>query len=127
MVAALGGPADLVEHPGRYLPSAPVVKPVFPASSGTVSAIDTRAIGLALIELGGGRRRAADKIDHRVGFSEFVGVGKKVGPEQPICLIHAADGSAWARVAASVREAVRVVMGGHVLVPGAIHQRITVD
>jgi thymidine phosphorylase len=127
MVAALGGPADLMEHPGRYLPSAPVVKPVFPAASGTVSAIDTRAIGLALIELGGGRQRAADKIDHRVGFSEFVGVGRKVDPAQPICLIHAADGNAWARAAANVRDAVRVIAREDVMVPGAIHQRIALD
>ncbi|HEY3147236.1 MAG TPA: thymidine phosphorylase [Dongiaceae bacterium] len=127
MVTALGGPADLLEHPGKYLTSAPVVKACTPASSGRIAAIDTRAIGLALIELGGGRLHAADKIDHRVGFSELAGVGRDVGPDQPICLIHAADGTAWARAAATVREAVRVVTGERVKVPGAIHQRIALD
>ncbi len=71
MVAALGGPSDLLERPGVYLAPAPVVKPCAPTKSGRIAAIDTRAVGVALIELGGGRLRAQDKIDHRVGFQRF--------------------------------------------------------
>jgi thymidine phosphorylase len=127
MVAALGGPADLLERPGKYLASAPVVNMCAPRAAGRIAAIDTRAIGVALIELGGGRLNAQDKIDHRVGFSEFVGVGEEVGPDQPICMIHAADKTSWSRAAAAVRDAVRVVTGERVMVPGAIHQRIALD
>ena len=127
MVAALGGPADLLEHPGRYLASAPVVKPCLPETTGRIAEIDTRAVGVALIELGGGRQSAQDKIDHRVGFSEFTGIGKEVGPDRPICLIHAVDGNSWARAAEAVRAAVRVSTGERVMVPGAIHQRIALD
>jgi thymidine phosphorylase len=127
MVAALGGPADLVEHPGKYLTSAPVTKACTPVTAGKIAAIDTRAIGVALIELGGGRLRAQDKIDHRVGYSEFRGVGKEVGPDQPICLIHAVDGASWERAAADVRQAVQIVTGERILIPGAIHERIAVD
>jgi thymidine phosphorylase len=127
MVAALGGPADLLEHPGKYLASAPVVNMCAPRAAGRIAAIDTRAIGVALIELGGGRLNAQDKIDHRVGFSEFVGVGEEVGPDRPICMIHAADRTSWARAAAAVRNAVRVGTGERVMVPGAIHQRIALD
>ena len=127
MVAALGGPADLVEHPGKYLTSAPITKACMPAAAGRIAAIDTRAIGVALIELGGGRLRAQDKIDHRVGFSEFKGVGKEVGPDQPICLIHAVDGASWERAAAAVRQAVQISTGERVVIPAAICQRITVD
>lgn len=127
MVAALGGPADLVEHPGKYLTSAPITKACMPAAAGRIAAIDTRAIGVALIELGGGRLRAQDKIDHRVGFSEFKGVGKEVGPDQPICLIHAVDGASWEGAAAAVRQAVQISTGERVVIPAAICQRITVD
>jgi thymidine phosphorylase len=126
MVAALGGPADLLEHPDRHLKAAPVAKPCSPHRAGRIVAIDTRAIGLALIELGGGRRHAKDKIDHRVGYSEFLGVGEEVGPDQPICTIHATDEAAWERAAAAVRDAVRVT-DGPVSVPPAIHERIAVD
>jgi thymidine phosphorylase len=126
MVAALGGPADLVEHPGKYLMPAPVTKACMPVTPGKIAAIDTRAVGVALIELGGGRLRAQDKIDHRVGFSEFVGVGKEVGPDQPICVIHAADSGSWNRAAEAVRAAISLA-DGRIVIPAAIHERIAVD
>ncbi len=100
MVAALGGPRDLMDHPATYLKPAPVVKPCFAARSGTITLIDARAIGVAVVSLGGGRRRAEDKIDHRVGFSEVLGLGEEVGPDRPLALVHAAsDGAAEAAMA----------------------------
>jgi thymidine phosphorylase len=126
MVAALGGPADLVEHPGKYLTPAPVIKACTSTSEGRIAEIDTRAIGVALIELGGGRLRAQDRIDHRVGFSEFLGVGKEVRQGSPVCVIHAADETGWQRAAATVRTAVQVTMD-RVVIPAAINGRIAVD
>ena len=75
MVAALGGPTDFCERAAHYLPTAPVQQPVLARQAGWVCAMATRDIGLAVIELGGGRRRASDRIDHRVGFSDFVSLG----------------------------------------------------
>ncbi len=126
MVAALGGPADLLERPGAVLQAAPVVKPCAPARSGRVSAIDTRAVGVALIELGGGRSRPEDKIDHRVGFSEFAGVNDEVDAHRPICTIHAADEASWSRAAAAIRAAVQLAER-NVAVPSPIYERIAVD
>jgi thymidine phosphorylase len=126
MVAALGGPADLVDRPDRYLVSAPVVKACVPVKAGRICTVDARALGVALIELGGGRKRAQDKIDHRVGFSGFRGLGEEVGPQQPICFVHAVDGASWSRAAAAVQEAVQVTQDP-VVVPSPIHQRIAVD
>ena len=108
MVVALGGPADFLEHADRHLAKAPVVKPCLPERAGHVIAMDTRAIGVALIDLGGGRRTTQDKIDHRVGFSEFRAVGDKVGSDRPLCLIHAADENSWNRAAPAIRAAVKV-------------------
>ncbi|WP_395016849.1 thymidine phosphorylase [Dongia sp.] len=100
MVAALGGPRDLMDHPATYLKAAPVVKPCFATGSGTIAKIDARAIGVAVVSLGGGRRRAEDKIDHRVGFSAVLGIGEAVGPDRPLALVHAAsDGAADAAMA----------------------------
>jgi len=126
MIVALGGPADLMDRPGAHLASAPVVKPCTPLTAGRIVSIDTRAVGVALIELGGGRLRPQDKIDHRVGFSDFRGLGEEVGPQQPICLVHAVDGASWSRAADAVRAAVRVA-GDVVQVPSPVHQRIAVD
>jgi thymidine phosphorylase len=89
MVAALGGPRDLIERPGRTLPAAPHVMAVAPARAGVVAAIDVRAVGLAIVVLGGGRTRADAPIDPAVGLTEVAGLGDTVGAYHPLCLVHA--------------------------------------
>ena len=51
---------------------------------GTVSAIDTEKLGMAIIELGGGRRALTDQIDHSVGLEMLVYLGEKVDRGQPL-------------------------------------------
>ena len=94
MVAALGGPSDFVERPEQYLVAAPVSCPVPAPRDGWISQVATREVGLLVIELGGGRRQAADTIDHRVGFSEVLGVGVQVRAGDPLAIVHAADDAA---------------------------------
>ena len=105
MVAALGGPRNLMDHPATYLKPAPVMKPCFATSSGTVAEIDARAIGVAVVSLGGGRRRAEDKIDHRVGFTEVLGLGEQARPDRPLALVHAASETAAEAAVAELRAA----------------------
>ncbi len=88
MVAGLGGPSDFVEAPGRHLAQAPVLVEARAARSGFVTAIDVRALGLAVVGLGGGRRRAGDEIDPSVGLSEIAPIGAAVA-RQPLARIHA--------------------------------------
>jgi thymidine phosphorylase len=107
MVAGLGGPRDIFTD-RTALPRAPVVRPVAHARAGVVTAMDTRAIGLAVIGLGGGRTRADKAIDPRVGFSEFAGIGEAVDMSRPMCLVHAADRESADRAAEAVRAAVTV-------------------
>lgn len=94
MVAALGGPADFVERARHYLPAAPVQIKVIAPRSGWIGAMATRDIGLLIIELGGGRRRASDTVDPRVGFTQFVQVGQRVGAGDLLAVVHAADANA---------------------------------
>ncbi len=89
MVAALGGPSDFVEHYDKYLVKAPVVRPVH--ASGIVTSIDTRAIGNAIIELGGGRRIVGEKLDLAVGFEHIAAIDTKVDEATPLAVIHAAS------------------------------------
>lgn len=89
MAAALGGPADLMERPEEYLPAAPVVMDVKLPGEGVVTAIDARAIGFAVIGLGGGRRKATDKIDHSVGFTGLAPKGAAIAAGEPIGQVHA--------------------------------------
>lgn len=89
MAAALGGPSDLLERLEQHLAAAPVVRPVRAARPGVVAAIDTRALGLAVVELGGGRIRPGDPIDPAVGLERIAPIGTVVAEGDPICLVHA--------------------------------------
>lgn len=105
MVAALGGPADLVQAPARHLPPAPVVRPAPPARPGVIAAIDVRQVGLAVVGLGGGRRHVADRIDHRVGLTAVLGLGEATGPDRPLALVHAPDAESAEAAARTVAAA----------------------
>jgi thymidine phosphorylase len=88
MTAALGGPADIVENYDRYLPRAPVTRPVH--AEGIVSAVDTFAVGNAIIELGGGRRMVGEKLDLSVGFTDVAAIGARLDADRLLAIIHAA-------------------------------------
>jgi len=122
MVAAQGGPVDFVEHWARYLPVAPVQRDVLPDSAGDVGRIDTRAVGLAVVALGGGRRREGDVIDPRVGFTGLATMGDPVGPSHPLGRVHAADEAGADAAAATLRAAYRIGPGGKR--GNLVHERI---
>jgi len=89
MVAKLGGPTDFVENYQSYLPSANIVRPIFSTHSGIITRIDTRQVGMSVVELGGGRRRADDKIDYSVGLSQVGILGQVADSQTPIAMVHA--------------------------------------
>lgn len=101
MVSGLGGPSDLLEHPARYLARAPVVIEVRAERAGFVAAVDVRALGLAVVALGGGRRRAGDAIDPAVGLSGLAPLGADVSGT-PLALVHARDEASAAAAMAAV-------------------------
>jgi thymidine phosphorylase len=102
MVAALGGPSDFAERPAHYLPMAPIQLPVAAPRSGFVTSMATRNVGLAVVELGGGRRKATDTIDARVGFTQFAQLGQAVQVGEPLAVVHAADMAAAEHVQQSL-------------------------
>ncbi|MCF3972066.1 thymidine phosphorylase [Paracoccus salsus] len=112
MVAAQGGPRDLLERPEAHLAVAPVIRPV-PAPAGpgrgagraAVAGIDVTALGHVVVALGGGRVRAGDRIDHRVGLDRIARLGEEVGPDAPLAMVHAADEPAAATAIAAVQAA----------------------
>ena len=123
MVAALGGPADIMEQAAKHLPAAPAVQGLAPDRLGIVTAVDARELGLAIIDLGGGRRRVEDSIDYSVGLSDVAAIGESVGPERPLCIIHAASDADAERAGSAIRAAVTI---GDVAPPPApnVRQRV---
>jgi thymidine phosphorylase len=105
MTALLGGPKDFMERPEQYMKPAKIIRPVYAEDEGAVSKIETRQLGLAVIELGGGRLRADDKIDHAVGLSNLLGKNFRADMNTPLCMIHAQDETSFDRAAHIVKAA----------------------
>lgn len=108
MVRSQGGPADLLDRPGRHRATAPVTLPVPAATSGYVAAIDVRALGEAVIDLGGGRRRPDDSVDPAVGLDAVAGIGRRVAQGEPLAHIHARSYDGAARILPSLQRAFRL-------------------
>jgi thymidine phosphorylase (EC 2.4.2.4) len=90
LVEAQGGDVRYVEDPER-LPKARLVKPVPAPRSGYLAGLDAAETGRAVLELGGGRRRKEDPIDHSVGVIVHYKVGELVQKETPLFTIYAND------------------------------------
>ncbi len=124
MVTALGGPADFIERSDDYLPKAPVQRPVAALADGRLTTCDTRAVGLAVVELGGGRRRVEDTIDYAVGFSDLLPLGSAVQSGDPLAVVHAAGEEAAEAASRHLQDAFTIGQteetGGPV-----VQQRIT--
>ncbi|WP_306519542.1 thymidine phosphorylase [Rheinheimera sp.] len=91
MVAAMGGPADLMEKPQQYLAAAPVVQDILAPQDGFLASSDTVAVGMAVVRLGGGRAHPSQVIDPAVGFSDVLALGAKVGKGEVLARVHAAS------------------------------------
>jgi len=121
MVAALGGPADLMLNPDRHLDKAEVVAPVFSLTSGFVQRMDCWVIGMALVAMGAGRTNPEDKIDYAVGISQTAHLGDEVSEEVPLCMLHARSHKQWEQAAAAIREAFAV--GAQPLTPSPVFRQ----
>ncbi|ATG15096.1 thymidine phosphorylase [Providencia alcalifaciens] len=105
MVAAQKGPKDFVENYNKYLPTAVLSKAVYAPQAGIITQMDTRALGMSVVTLGGGRRKATDPIDYSVGLSEIAALGSKVDTQTPLAIIHANSEKSWEDAAKEVRAA----------------------
>ena len=108
MVSGLGGPKDFVENYEQYLEKTEIIKPVFAEQSGTVYAMDTRAIGMAVVSMGGGRSVPTDTIDYAVGFDDFIRLGEFASSEKPLAVIHARNEAQWQEASQALRAAIKV-------------------
>ncbi len=106
MVAGLGGPRDVFAD--AQLPIAPVQHDLPAWRDGFVAATDTRAIGLAIVALGGGRQHADDRVDPRVGVTAVLPLGTAVRAGDALLRIHAASEAGAAVAAPALRAAITI-------------------
>lgn len=124
MVAAQNGPTDFIDNLDRYLPAPMLSKAVYADRSGIVSAMDTRALGMAVVSMGGGRRRASDSIDYSVGLSDMAQLGEQIDAQRPLAIIHASSEASWQEAALALKSAIAVSDRAPQSTP-VIYRRIT--
>ncbi|MBA84011.1 MAG: thymidine phosphorylase [Rhodobacteraceae bacterium] len=123
MVAAQGGPVQFVENWQRFLPEAPVIREIPAPETGYVSAWDGQALGLAVVDLGGGRHVETDVVDPAVGLSDVAPIGSFLHRGQPLARVHAAREAAADQAVRQVLLAVEI-SGQVPVAPQLIYERI---
>jgi pyrimidine-nucleoside phosphorylase len=102
MLAAQGGSLR------NGLPIAPVQLPVAAATDGHVESIDALAVGLAALELGAGRARKEDKVDHAAGLVIEAAVGAGIRKGEALAVVHARSEELARKVMPRLQKAWRV-------------------
>jgi len=124
MITAMGGPADLLTNAENILPKANIIKTIVAPKTGFIGTMDTRAIGMALVQMGGGRVDHNQTLDYSVGFSEIKPKGTKVAEGDVIAVVHAKD---EAQATLAIKQYLTAVefSATEVNVEPVIHQLIT--
>ena len=106
LVEAQGGNPAIADDPGG-LPQATEVELFEATGDGTITAVDPRPLGRAVVEMGGGRRELGDVIDHSVGFVVTVKPGMSVSAGQPVASVFARDTAGIEAGMRALRSAIR--------------------
>ena len=109
MIFALGGPQNFLAKRVTLLPQATIVQDIFGVNSGYIDYIDTRLIGMSLLELGGGRKRADDQLDLSVGFENILEIGSFVDKNTPLMRVHARSEESLEKIRPGLIEAFKVI------------------
>ncbi len=88
LIAAQGGDVAQVDHPDR-LPAAPIIRTMEAPREGYVARLHAEEVGLTALELGAGRHKKGDPVDHAVGIVLHAKVGDHVQAGAPLFTIHA--------------------------------------
>lgn len=108
MVAAQGGARDILTSHREHVVVATGITEVTAERTGYVTAMDTRAIGMAVVAMGGGRTDPAASIDHAVGLTHICQIGDKIEAGAPLALVRSYESGAGAAAADAVRRAVTI-------------------
>ncbi|MEP1199269.1 thymidine phosphorylase [Tateyamaria sp.] len=108
MIAAMGGPVQFVESWARFLPEATVIREIAAPASGYVTAIDGEALGMAVVDLGGGRKVEGEALNLAVGLSDVMRIGTQVTRGQPLAVVHAGRASDADHAETALRAAITI-------------------
>jgi pyrimidine-nucleoside phosphorylase len=125
IVEAQGGDPAVVDD-ASLLPQAACCELFFAPRAGFVASIDPRRVGFGVIELGGGRSKPGDPVDHSVGFVIAARPGDLVREGEPLATVMARDAGGIAAGRRAMEEAIRLDDEADYPLP-LISHRVTVD
>jgi pyrimidine-nucleoside phosphorylase len=102
------GDQSVCDDPGKLLETGLMKHEIKATGSGFVTAIDTLSIGNALSEIGGGRVRADDKIDHALGYECVARLGDKFSEGDVIGILYCRSSTQAERAGKKVTAAYRL-------------------
>ena len=123
MVTALGGPEDFMQNMDDYLDRAEIIRPIYAPKEGIVTSMNTREIGLAVVAMGGGRRKPTNSIDHAVGFSNFIALGERADSSRPLAVAHVRTEAQYEEAKAQLHKAIS--LGGEYTAQPMAYEKIT--
>lgn len=107
MIEAQGGNPRVIENP-KLMPYAPYSFVIESEKDGFVNTLDAEKIGLAVLALGGGRRKKEDDIDRGVGIKLFKKEGDVVNKGDPLMEVFYRSSSSLEIAIKIVKEAYKI-------------------
>src|SRR5439155_12482577 len=104
IVIQQGGDPNAVDFDGNFA-SAPRRALVQAERTGYVTALDAELIGRAMMQLGAGRERVEDSIDHAVGATILKPLGERIKRGEAVLELHYRDSSRLGAALALVKQA----------------------
>ncbi|MEA3408449.1 MAG: pyrimidine-nucleoside phosphorylase [Chloroflexota bacterium] len=104
LIRAQGGDPQVIED-FSLLPQAPIKEEVPSPRGGFIKGLDAREVGLTAVDLGAGRHRKGEEIDHAVGIVLGPKVGDRVEEGEFLFTIHARNSKSLARARSRLLKA----------------------
>lgn len=107
MIESQGGDPRVLDDPS-LLPQAPERVELLATQDGVVTGFDTTEVGQAGVELGAGRKKKEDDVDHAVGITIHKKRGDTVSKGEPLATIHYRDARAMEACRARLEPAIHL-------------------
>ena len=103
-----GGDPKVCDKPGMLISKGLAKVEITAASSGYIAAIDTFAVGRAVCDIGGGRIKAEDMVDHVVGFECVAKIGERVRKGDQLGILFTRTKTQAGQVSAKLQNAYKI-------------------
>ncbi|MBX7053458.1 MAG: thymidine phosphorylase [Pyrinomonadaceae bacterium] len=107
-VEVQGGNAAVCDDPELLVDDALLRVPFSASAAGYVAAVNTFAVGRAICDIGGGRIKAEDGVDHAVGLECTVRIGDRVEKGDPLGIIYCRDRNQADSISENLQNAYKI-------------------